>query len=150
MTINNYNFVREIILKTMSISLDDKGIVHVKYLKGQTIEIEDKNEELKANLEITKGIKHPFVFSFENYVTVTKEAKEHSIKIEQEQPYLCVAIVVQNLAYQLMADFYFKFYKPQVPYKVFKTKEKAIDWLLEHRNNYGNGSKEGKKNFLFF
>lgn len=147
-----YNFVKTILLKTMSICLDDQGIVHVTYLHGQIVDKQDKEEELRANLEITNGKKHPFIFSFENYVTITKEAKEHSIKIEKDQPYLAVAVVVQNLAYQLMADFYFKFYKPKIAYKVFKSEEKAVNWLLEQKKDFedGNPPQEKNKKFLFF
>lgn len=134
----------------MTISLDTRGIVHVKYLKGQIVDKEDKQEELEANLTITNGEKHPFLFSFEPFVTITKEAKELSIKIEEQQPYLAVAVVVQNLAYQLMADFYFKFYKPKIAYKVFKSEEKAIVWLLEQRDKSPNGDKKKNSNKFSF
>lgn len=129
----------------MTISLDTRGIVHVKYLKGQIVDKEDKQEELEANLAITNGEKYPFLFSFEPFVTITKEAKELSIKIEDQQPYLAVAVVVQNLAYQLMADFYFKFYKPKIAYKVFKSEEKAVTWLLEQRAKAKNENEPKKK-----
>jgi len=144
-------FTKTILLNSMSISMDENEIVHVKYLSGQIIDVNEKNDELKANIEITNGQKHPFLFKFEPFVTITKEAKEYSIKIELEQPYLAVAIVVDNLAYQLMADFYFKFYKPKVAYKVFKSETKAIEWLVEIKNNPSLSEKyKNKKNFLLF
>lgn len=144
-------FTKTILLNSVSISIDENEIVHVNYLKGQVIDVNEKNEELKANNEITNGKKLPFLFKFEPFVTITKEAKEHSIKIELEQPYLAVAIVVDNLAYQLMADFYFKFYKPKVAYKVFKSETKALEWLLEIKNNPTLAEKyKNNKHFLLF
>ena len=119
----------------MILCLDKQGIVHIRYLQGQIIDVKEKIEEKRALLELTKGVKHPILISFEHFVTVTKEAKEYSILVEPEQPFLAVAIVVDNLAYQLMADFYFKFYKPKVLYKVFKSQTKAIEWLIEIRKN---------------
>ncbi len=74
------SIVKIIKIKGMNIELYDDGIVHLTYLQGETIDKEDKLAELKANLEITNGIKHPFLFSFEPFVTITKEAKEYSIK----------------------------------------------------------------------
>ncbi|CAN5539871.1 hypothetical protein BH10BAC1_BH10BAC1_14160 [soil metagenome] len=135
MALKNEDIVQTISLPSMFICLDKQGIVHVKYLEDQTIDVKEKIEEKRAILEITKGEKHPILISFESYVTITKEAKEYSILIEPEQPFLAVAILVDNLAYQLMADFYFKFYKPKVAYKVFKSDEKAIEWLIEIRKN---------------
>ncbi len=119
----------------MLICLDKRGIIHVQYLEGQTIDVKEKIEEKRALQEITKGEKYPILISFGHFVTITKEAKEYSILIEPEQPFLAVAILVENLAYQLMADFYFKFYKPTTEYKVFKSEEKAIEWLIEIRKN---------------
>lgn len=135
MALKNEDIVQTISLTSMLICLDKEGIVHVKYLQGQIIDVKEKIEEKRALLEITKGEKHPILISFESYVTITKEAKEYSILIEPEQPFLAVAILVENLAYQLMADFYFKFYKPKVAYKVFKSEPKAIEWLIEIRKN---------------
>ena len=121
MTLKNDDIVQTISLQSMVLCLDKQGIVHIRYLQGQLIDVKEKIEEKRALLEITKGEKSLIIISFESYVTITKEAKEYSILIEPDQPFLAVAIIVENLAYQLMADFYFKFYKPKVAYKVFKS-----------------------------
>jgi hypothetical protein len=119
----------------MSVSLSAQGIVYITYLEGQVIDVKEKIQEKHALQEITGAEKHPILISFESYVTITKEAKEYSVLIELDQPFLAVAILVENLAYQLMADFYFKFYKPKVAYKVFKSEEKALEWLKEMQRN---------------
>ena len=135
MTLKNDGIVQTISLPCMTITLDKQGIVQIRYLHGHVIDVKEKILEKNALLEITKGVKHPVLISFESYVTITKEAKEYSILIESEQPFLAVAILVENFAYQLMADFYFKFYKPKVAYKVFKSQDKAIEWLEEMKKN---------------
>lgn len=135
MALKNDDIVQTISLQSMILCLDKQSIVHIRYLEGQIIDVKEKIEEKRALLEITKGEKHLILISFESYVTVTKEAKEYSILVEPEQPFLAVAIIVENLAYQLLADFYFKFYKPKVAYKVFKSEAKAIEWLIEIRKN---------------
>ncbi len=128
--------VELILLPNMNILLDKQGIVRVTYLGGSVIDLEDKQQEKEAVWKITKGVKHPFLFSFESMVTVTKEAKEYSIAVEMEQPFLAIAILVDNFAYRLLADFYFRFYKPKVNYKVFKDEIKAVEWLLEEKVTY--------------
>ena len=135
MALQNDDIVQTISLTSMTLNLDKQGVVHIRYLEGQTIDVKEKIEEKRALLELTKGEKHLIIMSFDHFVTITKEAKEYSILIEPEQPFLAVAIIVENLAYQLMADFYFKFYKPKVAYKVFKSEDKAIEWLIEIRKN---------------
>lgn len=142
--------IRTIELPSMTVTLHSNEIVHVKYLQDQVIDVAEKKQEHQANLDITDGKKMPFLISFESYVTITKEAKEYSIKIEAEQPFLAVAIIVDNLAYQLMADFYFKFYKPKIAYKVFKSEPKAVEWLVNYRKDLESGKDPSKSKKLPF
>lgn len=135
MALKNQDIVQTISFPSMIIRLDRQDIIHIRYLEGQIIDVKEKIQEKHALKAMTKGVKHAILISFESYVTVTKEAKEYSILVELEQPFLALAILVENLAYQLMADFYFKFYKPKVAYKVFKSEDKAIEWLKEMQKN---------------
>jgi hypothetical protein len=129
-----HQFIETISFPSMTLRLDSEGIVHVRYLEGQTIDEKEKLQEYEAAMRITKGVPHPFIFSFESYVTVTKRAKELSIEIEMKQPFLVVAIIVDNMAYQILADFYFKIYKPKVFCRVFKSPEKATKWLIQMKD----------------
>ncbi|TND07792.1 MAG: hypothetical protein FD123_2943 [Bacteroidetes bacterium] len=80
-------------------------------------------------LRITGGEKHPFLFESEGSLWYTREGREFASHIEHKQPFLAVAMVAESLAFRLIADFYGRFYKPKMPYKVFKTREEALDWL---------------------
>lgn len=128
--------VRTIQLSFAEISLDNSGIIRVNYLSGAIIDVAEKKELFKAYNEITNEQKSLFIFRAQNHVNFTKEAKEYSIRIEPLQPFMAIAVVADNLAYQLLADFYFRFYKPKVAYKVVKSEERAVEWLLEYRKNY--------------
>lgn len=74
-------------------------------------------------------MKTPFIFEAGNDVSVTKEARENAIKLEERSPMGACAVIVSNTAYVLIANFYYKFNKPTIPYNVFKKFEKGIDWL---------------------
>ena len=122
------------------ITKDEKDIFRVHYLEGVSIDIPQKKELFRAYKEITKGEKAVFIFKAQNHVSFSKEAKEYSVRVEARQPFLAVAIIAHNLAYQLIADFYFKFYKPKMVYKVFKVEDKAVEWLLQCRNDHNAGT----------
>lgn len=121
------------------ITLDELGIIRVNYLTGSVIDVPEKKELFKAYQEITNDVKSLFIFKAQNNVNFTKEAKKYSIRIEPLQPFMAIAVIADNLAYQILADFYFKIYKPKVAYKVFKSEEKAIEWLLTYQKNFNNG-----------
>lgn len=111
-----------------------KGIVHVVYLDGADIGLEIKREMHHAFLEITNGKKMPFLYTNKGSFWISKDAREYARKIETRQPFVAVAYVAPSLAIRLMADFYGKFYKPEVPYKVFGNEDDALEWLKEFTN----------------
>ena len=67
-------------------------------------------------------------FAAEN-VSLSKEARDNAVKIEDQSMLGATAVVVDTLAYKLIANFYLKFNKPKRPYKVFSKEEEAIKWL---------------------
>ena len=140
MAIDKDDVVDNIQLPNMSIELDKQGIVYITYVEGSIIDIEEKTEERDAVIKITKGVKHPILFLFESMVTITRAAKEYSVKAEAETPYLAVALLAENFAHVISANFYLRFYSPNVPTKVFKTEVQATDWLLSEVAKFKSNS----------
>jgi hypothetical protein len=81
------------------------------------------------------------LFCAEENVTITKEAREFSAKMESSLPISAIAIVAQNVAYQLIGNFYFKFYKPIVPYRMFVNRENALEWLEQFKTVNGKADR---------
>lgn len=124
--INSLN--RIVVRERVEIWLDD-GIVNVLYLDGAEITPEIKYEMHLVFLQITEGKNHPFIFESAGSLWYSKEGREYARELEEKQPYLAVAMIAPSLGFRLLADFYAKIYKPEKPYKVFKSREEAIDWL---------------------
>jgi hypothetical protein len=131
--------VKTLKLSFADITLDESGIIRVNYLSGSVIDVSEKKELFNAYQEITNDVKSLFIFKAQNNVNFTKEAKKYSIRVEPLQPFMAIAVVADNLAYQILADFYFKIYKPKVAYKVVKSEEKAIEWLLSYQKDFNDG-----------
>jgi hypothetical protein len=106
-----------------------EGIVNVLYLDHAEITKEIKQEMHLIFLRITDGQKYPFLFSAAGSLWYTKAGRDYASEIEYKQPFLAVAMYAPTLGYRLIAEFYGRFYKPAVPYEVFKNKEEAIKWL---------------------
>lgn len=85
---------------------------------------------LKLYTEICEGKKSKFLFSAENGVTITKEARENATKIEHLSPVGKSAVVADSLPYRIIANFYLRVNRPKNPYKVFGTEKEAVIWLL--------------------
>lgn len=125
------NIIKTIDAPTCIISMSDEGIGFMHFKSGSTQEIKDQMENLVYLNEITEKKHTPFFVTAGDHVTIAKEAREHSLKIEEISPMYGTAVVVQNLAYKLITDFYLKVQKPKRPFAVFTSKEKAIEWCRQ-------------------
>lgn len=104
-------------------------IIHVSFKPNTEITIEFQDELVAMYNQLTEGKKSLFIFEGGEFVSITKEARENAITIEDNTPTRASAIVVRNLAQKIVADFYYKINKPKQPFKVFWSFDKAILWL---------------------
>lgn len=123
--------VHNIELPESIIGLRRDGIVHVYFKPFMEISIEYQSRQLKALIEITGGIKHPIIYEAGENVTVGSDARTNGKKLESISPTLCKVVFVKTLAHKLISEFYYKFNKPEQPYKVFSDFDEGIKWLHE-------------------
>lgn len=111
-----------------TVQLRSDGIVHVHMKENAKVTVELQKFMEDAYNEVTK-IKRPFIISGDEFVSVTKEARQNADAMARRVPLMCSAIIVRNLAQKIIADYYYKFNKPPQPYKIFRTFDDGILWL---------------------
>lgn len=119
--------VKEVDIPEALVRLRSDGIMHVHYKKNTTIDTEAQLMMREIYREMVPGKTLPYIFSAASGVTFTKEARENSRG--KDSPIASYAIIANNLAYRLIANFYLKVNKPKVPYRLFSTMEDAVEWL---------------------
>lgn len=123
--------IREIEHEKLIVRLMEGHYVHVIFKPHTEITVELQNEMVQLYREITGGKKAPFLFEGGEFVSITKEARENAIIMEDDTPTSASAILVKNLGQKIVADFYYKINKPKQPYKVFWSREKALLWIKQ-------------------
>jgi hypothetical protein len=123
------------VINEATITLRKDGIIQIHYHEGVEINPPLQDRVMKIFIELSGGIKRPFLFTAMEYVTVTKEARSHAIEMESVYPALASAVVAHSTAYRIIANFYLKVNKPKTPYKVFSTEAKAVEWLFTFIEN---------------
>lgn len=113
------------------ISINEEGIGSMHFKDGVHQDVPEQMENLKCLIEITKNIPTPFVITAGENTTLTKEARNNALAIENQSPISATAVVVQNFAYRIIAEFYLKVQKPKKPFAVFTEKEKAYEWCKQ-------------------
>lgn len=124
------------VIKTVELSslvgtLRSDGIAHIHLKENTHITLDVQSQMERAYNELT-SIKRPFIFTGDEFVSITSEARKNAVAMEMRVPIAVSAIVVNNLAQRIIADYYYKFNKPLMPYRVFTNKDKAITWLKEN------------------
>jgi hypothetical protein len=117
---------------TSIISINEEGIGFMHIKDNAHFDIPEQLENLQCLIELTNNKHTPFVITGGEHVIITREARDNAILIEEQSPMFGAAVVVQNLAYKLIANFYLKIQKPKRPFAVFSDKEKAIEWCRQY------------------
>lgn len=107
----------------------DDGIIHVFYKSRTVIDVDMQNRIREAAFSLSGDVKLPCLFEAGEYVTLTNEARANAIKNEDNFPALASAVLVQNLAYKMIADFYYNINKPKQPFRTFRNIDDAVNWL---------------------
>jgi len=113
------------------ITLHEDGVGSMHFKDNIHQDVPEQMENLKALIEITNNKLTPFVITAGENVTLTREARHNALKIEEESPMNGTAVVVQNFAYKIIADFYLNVQKPKRPFAVFTDKTKAYEWCKQ-------------------
>ncbi len=131
MTDEALHTITEIDLIEANISLKSNGIVYVLFKDNCVLDIDLQLHMLDEYNKITNHKPTPFIFFAGDNVTVTKEARDNAVSLEDRSPLCATAVVITSLAYKLIAEFYMKFNKPKRPYKIFKNEKDALEWLQQ-------------------
>ncbi|MFZ5554322.1 MAG: hypothetical protein ACOZCO_14480 [Bacteroidota bacterium] len=118
--------------KTAKVWIED-GILRVIYLEKAEITVEVKKEHHRLYSELAPFGPLPMLLEIREGVNVTREARSFSKKIEDKQPFSACAVVVDNLGYRILANFYMRFYRPKKPFRVFDNIEAAKNWLQQFK-----------------
>lgn len=110
----------------------DNGIIYIKLDDNEEVRLADS----KAQYEFLKSKfdgknKHRVLVEAGRYTDITKEAREFSSKIDSNAMTLGSAVIVKSLAHRILINFIINVTRQQtMKMKMFDSKEKAIDWLL--------------------
>lgn len=121
--------IKELDYPDVNLQLKSNDIVYVLFKDNCTLDVPLQLRLLDYYRDITEGKLMHFLFFAAENVSITKEARDNAILIEDQSMVGASAIIVNNLAYKIIANFYMKVNKPKRPLKAFGNEEDAIKWL---------------------
>lgn len=125
----NIYTINEIDLPEVNIQRKSNDIIYVLFKDNCTLHIDLQMRLLEQYNKIAENKLMPFIFMAAENVSITKEARDNAVKIEDISMIGSSAVIVTSLPYKLIANFYLRFNKPKRPFKVFSDEEQAVKWL---------------------
>ena len=120
------------------IKLIDTLIVENKIIDGSNIDVIDLTEIRNINRTLTKDKPYSILLDAGKFTSITAEAREISATEEFSKNLIAKAFVIHSIPQRIVGNFYIKVNKPFASTKLFTSKEKAIEWLIDELNKYSN------------
>jgi hypothetical protein len=121
---------------TADISLVDEHVLLVSVRDGMTIDVQQLWENYNATLELNPAGDYPVIFETQGFVNITKESRELAASREMAKDVAAMALIANNMATRMLANFYMKVNKPLRPTRAFTDIQKAIEWCREEYQKY--------------
>ncbi len=109
------------------------GIYHVYLKDGTVLDLKLQSEMMFYFDEITKGVPGVFIFEAGHKCSITKQARDNAIVIEEFTPVTASVVYVQNQVYKMIAAFFYRVNRPKQPYLIVSNFDDGIDWLLSQK-----------------
>lgn len=129
------NLIKKITTEAADISIDEEGILRVHIHDGAVLDLDVVKEIFVKYEELGLGPgkkKRLELMTVAGWHSMTREAREFTA-LHGKDYFIAAAVINNTLSVRLIVNFYNSFYKHEVPFKLFATEEKALEWLRKFK-----------------
>ena len=121
--------IDKFLTSTVNIWLEENGIIYMVDLPGAEETLNNAIENVATVWKASDGIKRPVLIDIRQLKSITKEAREYYASKETAQYGTAVALLLSSPATKVIGNFFIRFNKPTLPFKIFTSENEAVDWL---------------------
>jgi hypothetical protein len=111
----------------------EDNVVVAEYLEEDLILEEEDAKVFQASLKgLCRDNKNPVLLIPSKGFQPTAETRDFAAEPENMEYVTACAVIVKNLALRLTVNFFNRFYKPAIPFKLFENELEGYNWLLEN------------------
>ncbi len=133
MLLTNHSVIESHRDRTALIEFWDNGIIFIKIDDNVQVELEDSERQYNFLRSKFNGVnKLRVLVEPGRFTSISNEAREFSAAPERNAMTIGSAVLVKSLAHRIVINFMINFIRKQsMKMRMFDSKEKAIEWLLE-------------------
>jgi hypothetical protein len=106
----------------------EDGILYSRFNKPMVMSLELMKESIQMRHEISDYKKQYWCLIAEKVKSYPKEARDYSAVHGQDYLHACATVVNSHIA-TFIFNAYNRINKPSIPFRAFKTKDAAVEWL---------------------
>lgn len=116
-------------LRAFTLWLSENNIFRFHMKEFVEFNIEDAKQLIESMEVLGKGKKYPMLTTIGSFVSSYTEVKKFMSKKKNNKYVSANAILTNNIGYKIGTNLFIKFYKPEIPAKLFLKESDAINWL---------------------
>lgn len=124
-----FNLLAERDIGSIIYRLYENKIFHVIIKEGEKVTMEMVKDGY-AFLDLNGKGRFYNIYEFKSFSDIEPEVRNWSASNEDNGYTFLDAIVINNFAQKIIADFYLKVNKPKQTTKIFNSIDKAVDWVV--------------------
>lgn len=122
---------------THTFELYDNHVVRLRIADGAEVDMEQALEAHELMKKLIAGRTCVLLIDLRgSQFNTSAEARDFASTKEGSSTRIADAILLDSLAQALVGNFYIRFNKPRIPTRIFKSEEKAMEWLTLQQENY--------------
>lgn len=114
-----------------SIVIYNPPVMFLNFKEGAELDVKEIKEMINAAETLSGKKPYLLLSDVRNQVEITPEGRKIAADKNESPCVLANAVLTNNLALKLTANFFIKINKPHFPLKVFNDYRKALKWLME-------------------
>lgn len=105
--------------------------MHLRLKEGADFSLEATKEQYAAQDEHTGSDNYTVLVDATHHVSMSKEAREFMAAYQNPRRKATALLTRYNLATLILANFYLKFNRPNIPTRLFNHEDEAVAWLKQ-------------------
>jgi hypothetical protein len=112
------------------------GIMYLRLKEGAEFSLETTKKQYSVQDELTGTDNYGVLVDATHHVSMSKESREFMAAYINPRRKATALLTRYNLATLILANFYMKFNRPNIPTKLFNHEDEAIAWLKHMLENH--------------
>jgi len=121
--------VSETINNVVKITYLDEKILHIKFVKGSSVDLKESDEIIELSSKLSKNETHANLVDTSEMLFMSRLARANFAK-QDKSSVVAIGVVINSKLQTLLANMYLSINKPLINTKMFDNFDDTKNWLI--------------------